>query len=270
MSEDTTPIPAGVSDEKTKVDVLPSAEEPATPTPNPDGQPPEGEAPQPNGEPAEDEATLKKRLDGAISKVEKTNEDMRRAVDAQVRLVQDDPELIHKLAQHDPKMANRVIESLWGEQHGIRTYKHLQERIELEELKETDPNAYESRKEIAELRAKVQKGEQKERERTLSRFLATKGIKNNQYDKDYSSLQSALSSVNPAIVEDDYEKALQIAHTIAFGSAGSSNPYHTEPPTLNYGHEQPTSLPTGRPQVSEQSSWLASELKKRGHKMEGF
>jgi len=264
MADLPTPTPAGASEEKAVITpVEPTAGEPDNqPEPKPVAA---GAAVAPN--PEEDKATLDKRLKGAISKVEQANADLAKAVDVQVAIVQENPELIHKIAGADPKMANRIIEKLWGER-GIKTYKHLQEAVEMEELKKQNPVAYESKREMAELKKRLDDREAKDRDYVMNQFLATQGIQKNDYDPNFKRLQEALDSINPAIVASDYGRALELAHKIAFGG-GQVSP-GAEAPTMSYGSGQPSTLPNSKPRLSEQTAWLANEFKKKGYAMKSF
>lgn len=257
---DTTPIPAGTSDDTT---VVTPAAAPAV-EPVVEGQPPVAPVPaEPSKEGEEDQATLDKRLKGAVKEVQMANEDVARAVEVQATLVQENPELIHKIHSADVRMANRIIEKLWG-QHGIKTYKHLQERIELETLKEKDPSAYESKKEVSELKQRLEVREEKDRKIALARFLEEKGVKNNEYDPSYKKVHEALSMVNPSIVAEDYERALRLAHTIAFGGNAPQGSY--EPDSVQYSGT-PANLPNQKAVHSEQTNFLAGAFRKQGFKI---
>ena len=260
MPDPITPIPAGTSDPAANPVIPPVVTDPISSAP---GAPaPEAVAPGP-----EDQATLDKRLKGAISEVERTNADLAKAVDVQIAIVQENPELIHKIAGADPRMANRIIEKLWGE-HGIKTYKHLRERIELEGLKEENPTAYESKKELTQIKERLDAREEKDRKIILNRFLDERGIQNNEYDPNFKRLQESLGVLNPSIVAEDYGKALGMAHSLGFPQ-GATAP-GAEPPTMNYGSGQPANLPTSKPQITPQSSWLAGQFKQKGFKMASF
>ena len=275
MSDENTPIPAGTSADPANNQSgggTPPPTDPnnqGTPPPPAEGAKPaegEGAAPAAPGTPPEggDKAVLEKRLKGAISKVEETNADYARAVETQVSLVKKSPELINQIADSDIVMANRVIEKTWGHL-GIRTYKQLQEQAELQKLKDEDPVAYESKKETLELKRRLDKSEQKTRDNTLTDFLTHNSIRKNDYDPKYQKLQKALEALNPVLVEDDYGKALQIAHSIAFGQALATD--DAEPDSVEYGSGQPPTLPTGQPQYSKETNWLTKRLRARGHKV---
>lgn len=270
-----TPTPEGASDPQ--VPAAPQAGSPLVPAPEA-GEPqdpvepkaPEGqEDPQPEGEaapdpvPSEPDDAANPRIKGAIERVEKANESLRTAITVQAKLVETNPDAIHTIAETDITMANQVIEKLWGAQYGIHTYKQLQDRVEAETLKEKNPEAYESRVRLSEVERKLEAKEQRERAQAQERFFKAKGIVNNAYDPKHQQLMSALKNVNPQLVEEDYEQALSIAHTIAFGGKVpvGAKPM---PDGVNYGGGAPSKvLPDNKPQRSELSSWLIPEMNKR-------
>lgn len=212
--------------------------------------------------PQEEEAILKKRLSGAISEVEKRNEESRRFLDLQSDQVRENNDLIHKVAASDPLLANKVVQKVWGTQ-GIKSYKQLLERSKLEELKIANPDAYETKKALLDMQAKLATVEQKEQNLVRGKFLAAKGILENEYDPNYRKLMSALDNVNPALLTEDYDKALKIAYASEF-SDHKPIPRVQEAPTLSVGGgNKPAPLPSTKPQVSSQSSWLADSLNKK-------
>jgi len=218
-------------------------------------------------ETVDDNATLKKRLTGAISEVEKKNDEVRRAVDLQAELVSSTPDIIHKIAATDPVMANKVIEKVWGLQ-GIRSYKQLMEQAKLEEIKETDPDLYETRKEMAEVKARLKDRDEREQKTMRAEFLASKGIIENEYDPNFIKFQEAAEAVNPKLLEEDYKKALASQYAIAFAES-KMVPHKAAPPTVSVGGGTPPApLPAERPPISDQSAWLAESLNKmRGYKI---
>lgn len=265
MTDENTPIPAGTSGNAATGPNAAGTPPAATP-PNPVVPPVEGEAPAAPApaEGGEDQAVLQKRLKGAISEVEKKNADYARAVEVQANLVQSDPSIIHKIADADLTMANRIIEKVWG-QHGVKTYKQLQERIELEELKEKDPAAYESKKEVLDIKERLEKRDRKDRENIASQFFNSKGIRHNEYDPNYQKIQDALNNINPSIVAEDYAKALELAHAIAFGQRQPNE--DVDPSSVQYGVGAPPSLPN-QVQHSSETNWLVGRLRQRGHKVQ--
>lgn len=214
----------------------------------------------------DEQAVLQKRLQGAISEVEKKNEEVRRVVDLQAELVTDNPDFIHKIAASDPILANKVIQKVWGGA-GIRSYKQLQERVKLEQIKETSPELYETKSKMLQIEADLEARKVKDQTRTREEFLKIKGIQNNEYDPKFQKIQQAMESLNPSLIEQDYEKALEMASRIALGDyqpvvSAAQPPIQA---TIGVGNK-PAPMPAVKLAVSEQSSWLADQLnKKRGY-----
>lgn len=258
-SENLTPLPTEpLPVEPASQEVVTPPEEPVIAGEPAPTEPVQAVVPQPQDE----------RLKGALDAVEKTNADLAKAIQLQASLVEKNPDLIHEIASVDFQMANRVIEKLWGEQFGIKTYKQLQERLKLEELKEKNPDAYESKKELSEIKEKLERSEEKARKATLEKFCEKQKIKNNAYDPEFQKVQKALESLNPNLVSDDYETALELAHKLAFTqSVVDPNPL---PPAVDYNSGKPTVLPAQKQPQSSQTTWLAESLRKQGYKMEGL
>jgi len=217
--------------------------------------------------PEEEEVVLKKRLSGAISEVEKRNEEARRYVELQADIVKENNELIHKIAANDPTLANKVINKVWGTQ-GIRSYKQLLERSKLEELRTTNPDVYETKRKLMDVEARLMAAEEKERTAIRKKFLTDNGIMENEYDPNYRKLMDALDSLNPSLVTEDYQRALRMSKSIAFAD---DKPIVKVPeaPTLQIGGgKKPAPLPNSQPQLSDQSLWLAKGLnEKLGYKI---
>lgn len=230
---------------------VPAASEPALPAVVPqEDAVPMVETPQ----------TDETRLKGALDKVEQKNEEMRKVVDLQASLVQENPALIHKIAKEVPEIADRIAEKLWSSD-GVKSYKQLMERVELEQVKEKNPEAYKAQVDVSEIKRKLEAREEKDRLQTLSNFCAAKGIQVNPYDPNYSKLQESLNYVNPSLLEENYSKALELAFNMA--SSGAVLGGAPMPQTMNYSGSAASVLPTQKPPVSERSQWLASELNKQ-------
>lgn len=209
--------------------------------------------------PASEEDTLKKRLEGAISEVEKKNLENRKAVDIQAQLVLKSPDLIHDIHEADPVFANKVIAKNWGDS-GIKTYKQLMEYVELESVKESNPDVYETKREMMEIKERLAQKESKERELARQKFLSAKGIKDNPYDPNLVKLEEAMSNINPSIIEDNYEKALELAHSIAFSTPLSS--VGVSPQSTGSLDSSPASIVPKKPEMSADDMWLFNSLKK--------
>lgn len=216
----------------------------------------------------ESQAILQKRLKGAISEVEKKNEEVRKVVELQADLVKENPDLIHRIATSDPILANKVINKLWGTE-GIRSYKQLMERAKIEEIKETDPALYETKSEMMRIKAQLEAQKQREREQLKRKFLGDKKILVNDLDPKYRKLQEAMDKLNPALIEEDYLGALDAAFQIAFGSGVVVSHEEVEVPQLAPvgGGQKPAPLPAEKQPVGEQTAWLAKALEdKLGYK----
>lgn len=211
----------------------------------------------------EEEATLKRRLNGAISEVEKRNEDARRYVDLQSEQVRENNELIHKVAASDPVLANKVVQKVWGFQ-GIKSYKQLVERSKLEELKMSNPDVYETKRKLMDVETRLANAEQKEQRIIRNKFLAEKGIQENEYDPNYRKLLESLDNLNPELISEDYEKALRSAYAIGFNEGSVVTTHIKEAPTLQIGGgNKPIPIPSSQPQRSDTSTWLARSLNER-------
>ncbi len=210
----------------------------------------------------DEQAILQKRLQGAISEVEKKNEEVRRAVDLQAELVAENPDFIHKIAAADPILARKVIEKVWGGV-GVRSYKQLQERIKLEQIKETSPELYETKSQMLQIQADLESRKLKDQERSRADFFKAKGIQDNEFDPKFQKLQVAMESLNPQLVEQDYAKAIDMAYKLAFSEQQVAT--NAQPPLMaSIGSgSKPAPLPATKPAVSEQSSWLAAQLNKK-------
>jgi len=211
--------------------------------------------------PSEDEqATLKKRLSGALQENEKKGEELRKALRIQAEMVRESPNYIHRIAQEDPSMANKVIQEVWGNE-GIRSYKQLQEHIKLQEVKDTDPEAYETKKELLEVKSKLEAKEQREKTRLQKRFLKEKGFSDNSYDPTYQKLEEALSFLNPKVVQDDYEEALKLAWNIVTNDSPIQPP--SPKPSFSAGGGVPATPPINPSNGKSEFSWAYDMWKKQ-------
>lgn len=211
-----------------------------------------------------DEEPIQNRLKGAVEAVEKKNKELQKMVELQSELIQDSPELIHKIAERDPQLADRVISKVWGDQ-GVKSYKQLLERAKLEELKESNPDLYETKRELAEMKAKLMERQEKEQQALHDKFFKDKGITPNEYDPNYKSVNESLKLINPGLIEENYGQALELAYNMTFAKA---RPMKTvQAPTLNVGGGQaPRAIPVAANNApTEQSAWLADGLNRLGY-----
>lgn len=215
----------------------------------------------------EEEQVVDRRLSKAIDEVKKRNEEVRRHVELQAEFVRENNELIHKIAASDPRLANQIVEKVWGVT-GIKSYKQLLERSKLEELKTSDPDNYETKRKLWEMENRLATAEQKEQKHVRNKFFSDKGISDNEYDPNFRKINEALETLNPSLVLEDYGKALNLAYAIAF-SEGKPVSKQIEIPIISVGGgKKPAPLPTARVQHSDQTSWLADSLnKKLGYKI---
>jgi len=163
-----------------------------------DQEDPEGVAPVVEDD---QQAIDKKRIKNAIESVERKNEEVRRMVELQADIVAENPDLIHKIAATDPNVANQVVKKVWGEA-GINSYKQLlqkaKEANELESIKDTNPDLYQTKLEMQQVTAKLEKAALKEQERTRKSFFESKKILVNEYDPNYRKVNDALQYINPS------------------------------------------------------------------------
>lgn len=222
----------------------------------------------PSDSQVDEKADVDKRLGNAISAVQESKDEVRKIVNVQSELVSENPELIHKIAERDPILANKIVNNLWGD-NGIKSYKQLMQRVKLEKLREENPEAYETQSKISDLESKLAEREAREEKALRSGFLKDKGILDNEYDPKFIKLNEALESLNPRLVKEDYQKALEMAHKLAFSDAQPVRAEVKAPsiPAIG-GGVKPQAVPSSKPSVSDQSSWLADQLnQKLGYKI---
>lgn len=210
--------------------------------------------------PTEDEqAILKKRLSGALQENEKRSEELRRAKRLQVDMVRESPNYIHRIAEEDPSMANKVIQEVWGSE-GIRSYKQLQEHIKLQEIRTVDPEAYETKKELLEVKSKLDAREEREQIKLRKDFLKSKGISDNPYDPNFKKLEDSISLLNPQLIKDDYEQALNLAWNLVSDPAPSPS---SPKPTINAGGGISAVPPVRSSSGKTELSWVYDQWKQQ-------
>lgn len=174
----------------------------------PTGETPESkEQPEPPEDPENQEHDWKKRFDGVSKDHKQLSEKHSRVLDANVKLAEKNPEFLETLAETDSALADEVSEKLHG-----KSYKEYKEESKLESLKESEPERYEKEKRLKELEDK----EARRIEDEKTKFLESKGIKNNEFDPSYKKVQAQLDLLNPKFVESNPSRALEIAHGLAF------------------------------------------------------
>lgn len=160
----------------------------------------------------EQEHDYKKRFDGVNQANRQLSEKYQRTIDLNAKLVEKNPDLLDEIAEADPELANEVSKKVNGSD--FESFKKSQE---LEGIKETDPEKYETEKRLRNLESK----EQQRREEVKAKFYESRGIKINSFDPNYQKVEEQLSNIKPEFVEENLERALELAHGFAFPSNAS-------------------------------------------------
>lgn len=202
MEPEVTPAEAGNEQPAATEEVTPQAGE-TTPE-----NPVEGEVePQKPADPPAQEHDWKKRFDGVDSAHKKLSEEHARVIDVNVKLAEKNPEFLEHLAETDQALADKVSEKLHG-----KPFVEYKAGLELEGIKDSDPERYAREKRLKEL-------EEREADRIeaeKAKFLEGKGIKVNDFDPSYQKVKNQLEVLNPKFVEENPERALEIAYNLAF------------------------------------------------------
>ena len=179
-------------------------------------------------------------------------------VSLQSELVRENPELIHRIATTDPILANKVVMSVWGNE-GTKSYKQLLEHAKLEELRESNPDLYEIKKETAKLKAELEERKERDKKEVEREFCESKGIVANEYDPKYMTLKETMETLNPKLVAEDYKKALEISHKIAFSGVKTSKQQPAPTVAIGGGTPPPPTI-VSKPSMDSRSTWLDSQL----------
>jgi len=212
----TVPEPGGSTPPEVTPPVTPEAPAKAEDTPKPavepEVKPPVAEVPaDPQGQPKV-LTPEEKQAQEAARKITELGEENAQKFKSMVAVVRENPDSLKSIHTTDPRLADQIAKELWG----ADDFQDLMKQAEIEELKANDPDAAKSAQELYELRKENQKTQNMLKQTAESSFFASKGIVNNPFDPKYKTLQEALENVNPQIVKDDYQKALALAHQIAF------------------------------------------------------
>ncbi len=260
----TSPIPQAdpvvepsIDPEVTPPEIAPAEEKTGAVTEEVPVEPPEPVTPTPA---KSEEQVTQERLKGAIEKIQKLGEENDSALDLNAEIVADDPDFIHKIAEKNMVLANKVIQKLWGSQN-IRSYKQLLDRVKLQELATTNPELYETKVELAEVKTELTTRKEQEDKETRSKFFASKNISDNEYDPNYQKVENALQYVNPDIVKKDLKKAYELAYNIAYGTSTPAPKASIPGPSVGGG-----TPPVPVPEVKagpQGDTWLAQQLNQK-------
>lgn len=139
-----------------------------------EGQEPEDKNPAEKGD-TPNENWEKRYKDLQAQKDRETSEAMKVAETIALERVEQDPEYIHKLAQTNKPLADRIVKASLGESHGISTYAQLAEAINKAKMPEETRNILEKeveplKKTVEELQSKLTEKEKAEAEAYLTDF----------------------------------------------------------------------------------------------------
>jgi len=149
----------------------------------------------------------KNRYDGTAKAHKQLSEEHQRVVETNVKLVEKNPDLLEDLAETDPALADKVTQKIHG-----KSYSEYKKNLELEEIREENPERYEQEKRLRMLEER----EQARAENAQKSFLKEKGIKENEFDPAYKSVKAQLDVFNPKFVEENPERAWEMAYNLAF------------------------------------------------------
>src|SRR3990167_4513516 len=202
MADDVTPAEAGniTPEKETLAAALATPQEPeTTPEPKPT-------------DPPKQEHDWKVRFDGESQAHKSLSEEHQQVIDANIKLVEKNPDLLNDLAESNPKLADQVSKKLYD-----KPYESYRKEQELEELKSSDPDRYSQEK-------RIQKIEERDATRTEAErktFLQSKGIKDNEFDPAYQKVKAELQTLNPQFVEDNPTQAWEKAWQLAYPTGGN-------------------------------------------------
>lgn len=180
----------------------PAAETPATPPVE------AGTAPLPP-----QEHDWKKRYEDTAQSHKEKSEQFDRALNAQSQIVQNNPAYLEDLAKADKTMADEVAKKVYGQ-----SYEDYQASQKIKEMRETDPESADREERLRALERSMNSRQQEEK----TKFLETKGINANKFDPAYQKFEEQLSVLDKKFVENNYSRALEIAHGLAFAKTYSA------------------------------------------------
>lgn len=167
----------------------------------------------PSNPPNPQEHDWKKRFDGVDQAHKRLSEERVSLIDTNVKLVEKNPDLLEDLAETNSKLADEVSTKLYG-----KNYQNYRAEKDLESMKDDNPDGY---KQEVRLRT-LEERESKRVEQARTDFLKSKGISDNEFNPSLKKVQEQVELLNPKFVEDNPERAWEIAYGIAFPSKGAS------------------------------------------------
>lgn len=128
---------------------------------------------------------------------------------AQEQIVRSDPNQLYSIAQTDPDLADRIVEKLFGETHGVTSLQELQLLAQKSSAPERDKPLYDQQielmREVRTLKERERAREEEEAKRTLNKFR--------QSHSDFTgslkskTLEILEKSKNAFTLEESYEMA---------------------------------------------------------------
>jgi len=181
------------------------------PKPNPSQDAPSAD---PKGQPTKTVEEMTKDQEHANKKISKMGEEKVRLFKTNLLLVNKNPDLIKDIQNSDPDTAQQIVKEKWG----YDSFDELMAHAKIDEMKESDPDGAKREERLLKV--------EKDNERLLTQlhsgaeetFYKDKGIMKNPFDPKYQAIQEAIKSVHPSLLKEDYNKALNLAYTIAFPS----------------------------------------------------
>lgn len=160
---------------------------------------------QPEKEPEEAKNTEDKYKD-ALRGLSEKGSIISKYEEEMVDLVRDTPEKLHDIK--NSRLKNKIARKLYGVSY--------EQAVELGKVDEVEID--DSHRDVLEIKHKLAKQEERERENTERKFFKDKGILISEFDDNYSKVMEQLEAFTPSVLERDYEGALGKAYMLAFPS----------------------------------------------------
>jgi hypothetical protein len=165
----------------------------------------------------------------AAKKIQSLGEGRKRAMDAHIAAIENDPDHIHVVADTDNKLADEIAKEYWG----YENYDDLMEAARIEELRESDPE----KANIEERLGKVEKDSrvraEEARKQLLNVTLQQLNVSTNELDPIHGKVVENLKLLNSDFVETNYAEAIRIAHNMAIGKEVVNPQLEAEQQILN-------------------------------------